>query len=816
MKILGRLLLIAFLLLTAAGLQAQRRDSLLHIADTVSLNTKMKAVSKYAEEKSSAELAADKTSMEQYDIIEQLLNIIQKAKTYLKSVSDTSTVPAAVVRLDRDYYTAIDGILINRHKLMTYRNLTASINILRELVSTTEFRKKELNLQRTQLTLFRYQIDSLMNLRPLYTFNSDSVSLIRYLKQLAAVNRQIHPVDSTLDKTSHIVQMQIVEIITRLNQLIDAEEEMIRMSALSASRLWERETPGPLNAFNTGTTLRNASEEAVRKGSLTLLFYITNNQVRIWVGILLLVIVAVYLASLKKASSTTYNSAVSKGGALVLQYPFLSALLVVSCLYQFVFSSPPFAFSAGIWIIASVALTIVFHKHIAGYWLRVWLSIAILFALASCLNLLLQPSQAELFLVSLVTLGGVAVGGIALFRGPRNELREKWILYPISVMMLLEAGAFLSCITGRYNLCKSLMIIGFFSVLIAILFLWTARLVNDWLLMASEVYQQQNRKFFYLNPDKIGQRAPFIFYLLLVIGWTLIVGRNFPGFNRLTEPLNNFLSGERSLGEYSFSISNVLLFIGIMATAVIVSRIVSFFTSDQLPKSSSPLHKMQSWLLLVRIAIISIGLFLAVAATGIPLDRLTIVLGALSVGVGFGLQALVNNLVSGLIIAFERPVHVGDHVDIDGQAGVMKSIGFRSSVIYTQEGADMIIPNGDVLNAHLINWSLGGNRKRLKIGFSVPFEEDIDKVKELVTRALEQDNRILRLPSPVVQFDQVRNGMIEVLVFFWPQSLAQGPQAQSDLVALIVKLFKENGLTIPIPQQELYIHNDPNRKPDQS
>lgn len=132
------------------------------------------------------------------------------------------------------------------------------------------------------------------------------------------------------------------------------------------------------------------------------------------------------------------------------------------------------------------------------------------------------------------------------------------------------------------------------------------------------------------------------------------------------------------------------------------------------------------------------------------------------------------------------------------------------------EGADMIIPNGDVLNAHLINWSLSGNRKRLKIGFSVPFEEDIDKVKELVTRALEQDNRILRLPSPVVQFDQVRNGMIEVLVFFWPQSLAQGPQAQSDLVALIVKLFKENGLTIPIPQQELYIHNDPISKPDQS
>lgn len=124
---------------------------------------------------------------------------------------------------------------------------------------------------------------------------------------------------------------------------------------------------------------------------------------------------------------------------------------------------------------------------------------------------------------------------------------------------------------------------------------------------------------------------------------------------------------------------------------------------------------MGSWLLLVRIVIISIALFLAFASAGTQMDKIAILFSALSVGIGFGLQTLVNNLVSGLIIAFEKPVNVGDDVDINGQSGIMKSIGFRSSVISTYDGSDIIIPNGDLLNAHLINWTLGETKRRVEV-----------------------------------------------------------------------------------------------------
>ncbi|MGY0037558.1 mechanosensitive ion channel family protein [Pedobacter sp. NJ-S-72] len=152
-----------------------------------------------------------------------------------------------------------------------------------------------------------------------------------------------------------------------------------------------------------------------------------------------------------------------------------------------------------------------------------------------------------------------------------------------------------------------------------------------------------------------------------------------------------------------------------------------------------------SWLLLIRITILGIGLFLALAAAGIPMDRIAIVLGALGVGIGFGLQSLVNNLVSGLIIAFEKPVNVGDIVEVDGQSGVMKSIGFRSSVIANWDGADVVMPNGDLLGSHLVNWSVGGGKRRTYIIIGIAYDADLRKAKELVSELLNADDRITKI-----------------------------------------------------------------------
>ncbi|WP_165499791.1 mechanosensitive ion channel family protein [Pedobacter frigidisoli] len=246
-----------------------------------------------------------------------------------------------------------------------------------------------------------------------------------------------------------------------------------------------------------------------------------------------------------------------------------------------------------------------------------------------------------------------------------------------------------------------------------------------------------------------------------------------------------------------------------MSISVIVSKVVSFFASDDHLMSNkdkeAKKQRLGSWVLLVRIFILSTGLFLAIAAAGIPMDRITIIIGALGVGIGFGLQTLVNNLVSGLIIAFEKPVNVGDIVDVDGQGGRMKSIGFRSSVITTWDGADLVMPNGDLLNSHLMNWTLAGNKKRASIVVGVAYNTDLEKCRQVLKDILDAEERILKSPPPIVQFEQFGTSSIDLKIYFWTKHMSENNATKSDLVISITNAFKEKNIIIPFPQQDIHI-----------
>jgi len=214
-----------------------------------------------------------------------------------------------------------------------------------------------------------------------------------------------------------------------------------------------------------------------------------------------------------------------------------------------------------------------------------------------------------------------------------------------------------------------------------------------------------------------------------------------------------------------------------------------------------------SWLLLIRISIITIGVLLAFAAAGIPMDRLAIILGALSVGIGFGLQSLVNNLVSGLILAFEKPINVGDVVEFGGQSGTMKSIGFRSSIIRTWDGADVIIPNGNLLSEQMINWTMGNRNRRVEIVAAVAYGTDRGKTKKLLLDLLAADKRIAPTPQPIVLVKDLNSNGIEIRILFWIEDFETWIQIKSDMIEAIDEAFEKEGIQIPNPSQDLNIRS---------
>jgi len=772
----------------------------------------MERFAKASSLKSSNDLEADRRALRQNHVFEAVKKATQEAKNYLRKGIDTADIQKELERVQAWHQLAGDGIFSNKGSTQTYRNLTTSNNLLAVLANTIAARKSRVDLYQQKLSTFRYQIDSLTNDPSLFKFPTDSVALTKYLQKLAVAAYEVAPIDSALKRAIDDVQTLQNQINMEAFRLASSQEDIAVYQQEVSDQLLEREFANIWDPNYFDRPFREIIHFSSVKDLLVLRFYMKSHLGKILILLSLVGVCMLYLRALKK-KYTQDTLQQDFGGQLILRSPLLSAIIIIFSIFQFLFPAPPFIFNFVLWVIPTLLLTFVFHHFISSYWFRFWLLIVLLFITAGLNNLLLQASRPERWIMLTLAGIGLLAGGTVLWKGRHQELREKWILYPIGLMMVLALLSVFCNVFGRYNLAKTLLIASYMNVVIAILFLWTVRLVNEGLSLASNAYTHQERKLFFLNYNRVGRKAPSFFYAFLILGWLILFGRNFYAFRQISEPLQNFLTEERSLGAYTFSINKLLTFIVIMLISTIISRIVSFFVSDQQWTDRKGVTEKKlnlgSWLLLIRISIIVLGLMLAFAAAGIPMDRITLIVGALGVGIGFGLQTLVNNLVSGLIIAFEKPVNVGDLIELGGQGGTVKSIGFRSSVISTTDGADLVLPNGDLLNSHVINWTLGGMKKRLNIMVGIAYGSDLEYVRSLLIEKINEDDRILKFPAPVIQFQQFNNSSIDLNIFFWVKHIGDGGATKSDMIITIDKLFRAKGISIPFPQQDIHLH-----KPD--
>jgi small-conductance mechanosensitive channel len=337
--------------------------------------------------------------------------------------------------------------------------------------------------------------------------------------------------------------------------------------------------------------------------------------------------------------------------------------------------------------------------------------------------------------------------------------------------------------------------------------------------MASAIYKKPNRQLSFLNFNRAGDEVHPGFYVALVIGWLFLTGKNFYALKTFYGSLVDAITATRNVGQYQFTIMGLLEFVLILACSVLLSRLVSLFASESMSAHSEKegkRFKLGSYLLIIRILIICVGVFLAFAAAGISLDKITILFGALGVGIGLGLQGLVTNLVSGLILSFERPVNVGDLIELNGRLGTMRSIGFRSSIIASADGSCIIIPNGELLSQQMVNWTMGKNLKLNSLTLSLTFGTDLEKVKSMLLKLIGEDDRILHFPAPDVFLKGFNRGSIDVEMIFWPKHIALSSKVRSDLVVKIDQLFRKEGIIVPLPQQELFVHGEPPAKDPRS
>lgn len=761
---------------------------------------------KESAKRSIQDLEMDRAAIRQNRVLEDIKLLASQSRSFLHKGFDSLSVDQGLKELIVLHDITKDGVFENKGSAQSSRNLTVTFNILNALSIEVRSLKRDMDRYQDRLTNYQLDLDSLSNDPALFVISKDSTNLARYMGRIRVIAREISPITLKLAErinSVHELQNKINIELARLES--DMEEVRYYQNQLS-NRTIARNFVNIWIPSNFERPQHEILFFSFVKAKWLYFYYLRAHLGKLLFFFLATLVVVSYVYVLRRR----INDKNLVQSSLLLRRPLLSGIIIGLCVMQFIFPAPPFVFTITILTVASVFLSLVFRPAITGYWMAIWLSILTLFILAGLDNLVLQPSRSERWLILVIATLSCLVGLLALLnKERRDEIKERWILFPIAFMVFLEFGSIIMNLFGRFNLSKVLLVAGLTNAVVFILFLWVIRLVNEGLQLASSVYQKQERRLFYINYNRVGKRAPVFFYAVLIVGWFVLFGRNFYEFRFLADPLRDFLETEHRLGNYQFSVNNLAVFLLIMVCATVLSKIVSYFAADSQweKKEGAAQHKFRlgSWILLVRITIIVIGFFLAFSALGIPVQQIGIIVGALGVGIGFGLQTLVNNLVSGLIIAFEKPVNVDDLIEIGGRSGKVKSIGFRSSVIATAEGADLIMPNGDLLNAHVMNWSQGGAKKRLSIRLEVKYGVDLERVTQLLKKIMDEDEQILSSGGTAVQFVQVSSQAVVVELYFWVRISKDSGGVKSGLLTKIYAAFADSGIDMALPIQQVIL-----------
>ncbi len=270
----------------------------------------------------------------------------------------------------------------------------------------------------------------------------------------------------------------------------------------------------------------------------------------------------------------------------------------------------------------------------------------------------------------------------------------------------------------------------------------------------------------------------------------------------------SLLGGEIAIGAVSLSLGDVLAFVLTVWAAFLVSRFLRFvLEEDVFPRT--PMRRGMPYALstLLHYAVLLFGFLLAVAATGVNLDRLAFLAGAFGVGIGFGLQNVVNNFVSGLILLFERPIQRGDTVQVGTLWGEVKRIGIRASVVRTFDGAEVIVPNGNLISEQVTNWTLSDRDRRIVVDVGVAYGTDPERVLEILRGACEAHSEIMSTPAPLCIFRGFGESSLDFQVRAWITDFDRGLTVQSELGVAIHHALAEAGIEIPFPQRDLHLRS---------
>lgn len=288
--------------------------------------------------------------------------------------------------------------------------------------------------------------------------------------------------------------------------------------------------------------------------------------------------------------------------------------------------------------------------------------------------------------------------------------------------------------------------------------------------------------------------------------WLLVTLDGFKVLEPAYEGIKRALASTLKVGSLEIATGDIVLFFVIVWFSFLISRIVSAVLREEVyPRVRLPRGVPMAISKLTQFVILLVGFFFALGAAGIDFNRFTLLAGALGVGIGFGLQNVVSNLVSGIIILLERPVQIGDKVRIGQNEGEIRRIGLRATVVRTWDGAEVMIPNSRLVLDEVTNWTLSDQQRRIEIKVGVAYGSDTDKVSEVLLKAARDHKDVLDHPEPFVLFKDFGDSSLNFSLRAWIGYFGDFLRVRSELYAAVNKALAEAGITVPFPQRDIHL-----------
>ena len=384
------------------------------------------------------------------------------------------------------------------------------------------------------------------------------------------------------------------------------------------------------------------------------------------------------------------------------------------------------------------------------------------------------------------------------------------------VFYLLTLISIISNITGYTNLTDITLKICTQGIVLSIIFygiLIVIKAISDALL-----HRHYNSKESYDSSMKLKVETKLTQYirLTLFVIWLLLFLQILDQLKSILNFFGDILSEPYSAGSITFTIGSIAAFLLILISSFIITKIISF-ALDEGENTLKFLHLPKgiprAISVVLRYLILAFGVVFALSSLGLDLSEFNLMAGALGLGIGFGLQNVISNFVSGLILIFERPILTGDTVEVNNLMGTVNKIGVRSSKVSTFDGADVIVPNNNLVSNDLINWTLSSSLKRTEILIGTSYDSNPNQVLEILLECANNYPDLVKDPEPKALFSDFGDNSLNFRLRFWTH-FSLSLQAKSDISIAIYNKFKEHNIEIPFPQQDVYIKDFPKPETD--